>query len=145
MKLNLGCGAEHLTGWTGVDIWQDGETDVVHDLDVFPWPFGDGSASEIRAMDIFEHVASPIGFMAECHRILAPGGTLHIRTSRWDTRNSYTDPTHRRFCTEETFDYWVPGTYLNQRYGAAYAHGRHFEKIEVRPDGQELEVLLRRA
>lgn len=30
--------------------------DVVHDLDVGPWPFEDGAASSIEAKDVFEHV-----------------------------------------------------------------------------------------
>lgn len=135
MRLNLGCGSQPMDGYVNVDSWHQPGVDVVHDLDVFPWPWKDGEAEEIRAFDIYEHVDYPLEFMGECHRILQPGATLFIHTGHWRDMSSYTDPTHKRFLTEESFDYWVPGTYLNGRYGVAYARGRHFEKADIHLDG----------
>jgi SAM-dependent methyltransferase len=126
VRLNLGCGSQPEPGWVNLDAADIPGVDVVHDLDVFPWPFKDGEAEEIKAFDVYEHVSSPLEFVAECHRILQPGGVLYIHTAYWKNEDSYRDPTHKRFLTEGSFDYWIPGTYLNQRYGAAYARGRHF-------------------
>jgi SAM-dependent methyltransferase len=141
-KLNLGCGSLPERGWVNVDLADLPGVDVVHDLDVFPWPWEDGSIERIKAYDIFEHIARPLEFMRECHRVLRAGGILDIHTCYWRSQNAFTDPTHLRACTEETFDYWIPGTYLHGRYGAAYAQGAHFERFRTELDGTELAVLL---
>jgi SAM-dependent methyltransferase len=146
VRLNLGCGSQPEPGWVNLDAADIPGVDVVHDLDVFPWPFKDGEAAEIKAFDVYEHVDKPLEFMGECHRVLQPGGLLYIHTSYWKNEDSYRDPTHKRFLTEGSFDYWIPGTYLNQRYGAAYARGRHFAKDRIwldTPHG-DLNVSLRR-
>jgi SAM-dependent methyltransferase len=142
VKLNLGAGAHPQPGWVNLDMLRLPGIDVVHDLDNLPWPFDGSSAETIRGEDVFEHVADPIAFMAECHRILEPGGHLLLRTTYWKSQSAYTDPTHKRFCTELTFDYWCVGTEYHARYGEAYAQGRDFMKIEVLLDDMELEVHL---
>lgn len=146
MKLNLGAGSMPEAEYHNVDRVQLPGIDTVHDLNIVPWPWADGSAEEVKAVDVFEHVDDPLHFMAECWRVLATGGELYIHTSYIHEPGSFTDPTHKRFCTFETFDYWVPGTYLNQRYGAAYAQGRHFEKIKIWTDGNPgyLNIMLQK-
>jgi ubiquinone/menaquinone biosynthesis C-methylase UbiE len=39
-------------------------------------PFEDGSFDAILSLDVFEHVQDVSGVMAECRRVLAPGGML---------------------------------------------------------------------
>lgn len=138
MRLNLGAGSDIRDGWVNVDIADMPGVDVVHDLDTFPWPLGDEQASEILALDIFEHVTNPLGFMAECHRILAGGGVLTVRSPQAGTWAAATDPTHQRAVTEETLDFWVPETPLHRASGAAYTAGRHFVKRQVRREGDNI-------
>ena len=144
LKLNLGCGGLLADGFTGVDLVEMPGVDVVHNLDVLPWPFEDASCDEILASDIFEHVSDPVGFMTECGRVLEKGGVLRIRTNYWKCENAYTDPTHKRFATEKSFDYWCPETEFGEKYGAAYARGVGFRKMLVQLRGQELVVILER-
>lgn len=120
MRLNLGCGSRLAEDFVNVDIAKLDGVDVVHDLDVIPWPWEDGSAEKIVAQDVFEHVANPIGFMTESHRVLQTGGLLVIKSPHWMHQDAYTDPTHRRFCTEYTWDYWIPGTVLYNDHNPAY-------------------------
>lgn len=120
MQLNLGCGSQAMAGFINVDAVKQDGVDVVHDLDIGPWPFEDGTASQIQAIDVFEHVAAPLVFMTEAHRVLEPGGMLVMKTPHYKCRDAYTDPTHRRFPTEHTWDYWIPGTALFERNNAAY-------------------------
>jgi hypothetical protein len=120
VKINLGAGSRPMAGYINVDRVNLPRIDIVHDLDVCPWPFEDGRAQEIYAKDIFEHVVDPILFMTECHRILEPAGTLIIRTPHISSLDAFTDPTHKRFPTEFTFDYWVPGTIYHTEHNAAY-------------------------
>lgn len=143
LNLHLGSGRIRIDGFTNVDIAPLPEVDVVHDLDVAPWPFADESVQEIRAFDIFEHVNNPITFMTEGHRVLVPGGSFLIRTTHWKSESAFTDPTHKRFCTPYTFDYWVPGTIYHEHHNAAYG-GVDFIKEKLGPSGLEMLVLLRK-
>lgn len=56
------------------------EADVMHNADVFPYPFKNNSFNTIVAGEIIEHLNSPFDFLIECRRILKPMGTLIITT-----------------------------------------------------------------
>lgn len=120
MRLNLGAGSALLTGWINLDRMPLPGIDVVHDLDAGPWPFDRNTVDQIVAKDVFEHVADPVLFMTECHRILRPGAGLFIHCPYYRGRDAFTDPTHKRFPTEHTFDFWIPGTVLFNANNAAY-------------------------
>ena len=141
MRLNLGCGSRPLPKYVNVDVVPLEHVDVVHDLDVTPWPWQDGEATKIVARDIFEHVDNPIAFMTECHRILHPGGTLRLQTGYYQWVDAFTDPTHKRFPTWQTFDYWIPGTVYHKEHNAAYG-GISFRLNEMRPDDGSMVVDL---
>lgn len=146
-RLNLGAGYDILIGWVNTDIVGLPGIDVVHDLDVTPWPWEDETFTEVRAADVFEHVDKPIAFMNEAWRILKPGGFLRIRSPYWRHENAYTDPTHRRFCTERTWDYWIRGTEFHDKYRAAYcAEDVEFDKVSLAiTDGSSnITLVLRR-
>lgn len=128
IKLNIGCGSDHQADFVNLDISPDVGADIVHDLDVAPWPLHDGTVAIIVAQDVFEHVDDPLLFMRESHRILGTDGLLLIKSPHWQHRDAYTDPTHRRFCTEHTWDYWIAGTALHALHNAAYG-GFAFERI----------------
>ena len=146
MRLNLGCGSRILPGHVNVDIAKIDGADVICDLDVKPWPWDDGTVESIEAKDVFEHVADPVTFMTECHRVLAPGGRLHIRTPNVfaNAADAFTDPTHRRFPTPHTFDYWLPGTALYEASNAAYGGVAFTGDRLVANDNGALDVTLRK-
>lgn len=130
-NLNVGAGAWTFPNAVNLDLVALPGIDVVHDLDDHPWPFPDGRFTEVWGNQVFEHVADPVGFMTEAWRVLAPGGRLFLTVPHWQSENSHTDPTHRRHCTERTFDYWCLGTALNAQFGAAYAGHSVFHKTSV--------------
>lgn len=140
LHLNLGCGNHIIKGFVNVDRVAAPFVDQVHDLDT-PWPWADQSADRIEAKDVFEHVADPLLFMTEAWRVLCPGGTLFIRTPHWQHRDAYTDPTHRRFPTEHTFDFWIVGTPLFKLHYPFYgAVAFHREAMEM--DGGSMLIFL---
>jgi hypothetical protein len=121
VKLNLGCGTDIREGWVNVDRVQLSGVDVVADLDVAPWDWAPVCGVErIDAWHVFEHVTDPALFMVSAWRALQTGGLLDIRVPWFGHPNAFTDPTHRRFCTENTFDYWIRGTALHEVHGPGY-------------------------
>lgn len=144
MILHLGAGQKPVDGRVNVDVVAMPGIDVVHDLDVYPWPWADDSIEEIHALHLFEHVVDPVGFMAEAWRVLVLGGLLHVEVPHYQSRNAFTDPTHRRYCTEETFRYWVPGTWLYEIGGVAYHRGTAFAEERVEVVAGDLVVDLRK-
>ena len=123
MKLNLGCGTVPEPGFVNVDSMEMPGVDTAWDLDVFPWPWEDGSASRIKAWDVFEHVMKPYEFMRECWRVLKPGGVLDLQTVWCKSPNYHRDPGHWRGLDHQSLDYWIPGTFLHGKYGPAYTGG----------------------
>src|ERR1700723_3585255 len=77
--------------------------DVLCHLDRGKLPFEDNSFDQIRAVHLIEHVEDVIATMEELHRVARPGGTIFIVTPH------YTDPTHRRHLSTESFHYFYSG------------------------------------
>lgn len=144
MIVNLGSGQKPIAGAVNVDIVAMPGVDLVHDVDVHPWPFADDTVDEVHALHLFEHVDDPLGFMAEAWRVLAVGGLLRLEVPHWKSQNAYTDPTHRRYCTEDTFRYWVPDTWLFWVGGIAYHRGCLFDEVANTVRSGDLVVELRK-
>lgn len=145
-RLNVGTGS-----WVdpdpeviNLDIHPYPGVQCVWDLDQHPWPFDDDVFTEVRAVQVFEHVHDPVGFMTESHRVLEPGGLLLIVVPHWQSENSHTDPTHVRHCTERTWDYWCHGTQLHAQFGPAYAGDRTFDRESVERQGDDIYAYLRK-
>ncbi len=79
MKLNLGSGNIRFQDFTNVDRVKLPNVDIVHDLDVMPYPFPDGSVDEIRMSHCLEHLENPIKAIGEIYRMLKPRGVLTLR------------------------------------------------------------------
>ena len=114
-RLSLGCGRDVRIGWVNLDITPLPGVHVVHDLDVFPWPFADGSFDEIECIDILEHLDDLPRAMREIHRILAPGGRVHIEGPHFTSYTVPTDPTHRRAFAINTFEFFTERSFLGAR------------------------------
>lgn len=147
MRLNLGAGSRLMFDAVNVDRVQLPGIDEVWDLDQCPWPWGEDAIEAIHARDVFEHVADAVKFMAECHRVLKRGGELWIRTPNifLSLGDAFTDPTHRRFPTWNTFDYWIPGTRYFEEHNQAYSgiYGPvSFTLNDRRPDDGSMIVVL---
>lgn len=80
MKLNIGCGYEYLQGWVNIDSGRDSLADRF--MEAHRLEFDDGSAEEIRAAQLIEHLGffKAKYFLAECYRVLKDGGLLTLET-----------------------------------------------------------------
>ena len=121
--LDVGCGSNKRPGAVGLDISDDTDADVVHNLDVFPYPLETSSFDEVVMQDVIEHVAEPLRVAAELHRILRPGGMLQLRTPHFSSALAYGDPTHRHFYSTNAIRYLAePGFahYSNARFAVEH-------------------------
>jgi predicted SAM-dependent methyltransferase len=77
--LNVGCGESFHAAWTNVDFRAASPAVIAHDLRQ-PLPFADASFSAVYSSHVLEHFSSAFApvFLAECRRLLKPGGVLRI-------------------------------------------------------------------
>jgi SAM-dependent methyltransferase len=94
--LELGCGSSKREGAVGVDILAGSAADVIHDLDVFPYPFRDDEWDRILCFDVLEHVRDFVACVEEIWRIARPGATVEATGPFMSSVNYFSDPTHRR-------------------------------------------------
>jgi SAM-dependent methyltransferase len=106
--LNLGCGHAVKEGWVNLDIAALPGVDVVHDLKVIPWPFGDSRFEEVHADNVLEHLPDFIAAMEEIYRISKPGAKIFIGVPYWNSFEAWGDPTHDRLFSEEMFEFLDP-------------------------------------
>jgi len=106
LRLNLGCGLRKIPGFVGVDIHKTEFTDVVHDLEKFPWPFGESSVHEVVLVHVLEHIQDIVGVMTELYRVMEPEGRVGIEGPHWTSVGSWQDPDHKHALSEEFFHYF---------------------------------------
>jgi len=141
--LNLGSGLHTEKGQVNLDIYNFEGTDVIHDLNNFPYPFTDCQFDKIVASDVLEHLDDVPKVMNELYRIMQTDGILEIRVpdvkypeAVWD------DPTHKRGFTKKTFDYWDHTTPFGKEYGQPF--GDKFRVLERKEVNKGLEFKLKR-
>lgn len=134
--IEFGCGNAKTPGAIGVDINPRSAADVLHDLDVFPYPFEANVADRIICRDVLEHVDDFIATMEEIWRIGKSGCKVDVTGPFMSSINFYSDPTHRRAFTSRSFDYFIAGTDVHRH---AYSIAT-FSLDSVELDPNELPV-----
>lgn len=120
IQLDIGCGANKQPGWVGMDIRELPGVDIVHDINVHPWPLPDGCALRAMASHLVEHIPPVmivdgrtrflvIEFMNEVWRIMKTGGQFAIAVPHGSSQGFLQDPTHCNPCNEATWAYFSPG------------------------------------
>jgi SAM-dependent methyltransferase len=107
-RLDLGCGkARAVPGAVTVDISPDANPDIVHDLDVVPWPLPSDTFDEVHMVHVVEHLDNIVKAMEEVHRVARNGARVRIVTPHYSSTNSFTDPTHRHHLGLRSFNYFT--------------------------------------
>ncbi len=106
-KLNLGCGEFPKSGYINVDSFFD-SAQVKHDLENFPYPFGDDEFSLIELSHVLEHLSQPFEVMRELSRIGRNGAVIVIKVPHFS--RGFTHPDHKR-----GFDITFPWYFDNQK------------------------------
>lgn len=77
--LNLGCGVSYHPSWINIDFVSTGPGVTAHNL-LSGIPFQDHSFDAVYHSHVLEHLSREEAqdFIAQCHRVLKPGGILRI-------------------------------------------------------------------
>ncbi len=114
--VDLGCGKKKRPGAIGVDYSDRHNADVIHDLNVFPYPFESDSIDQVYLDNVLEHLDKPMQVMEEVHRITKPGGNVKVIVPYFRSVWAFIDPTHKTFYTVDSFSYYDPDHIICQRY-----------------------------
>lgn len=118
INLDVGCGANKQQNFIGIDKRKLPNVDIVHDLEVFPYPIPSGSCNTIVGSHIVEHITPKvmIDFMNELWRICKVGGKVCFVLPYGWSYGFIQDPTHCNPCNEATWEYFDPTKYLYRIY-----------------------------
>jgi len=110
IRVDIGCGENKQKGFIGLDKRALPGIEIVHDLEVFPYPLPDECCLVIVGSHIIEHLKPwlTIDFFNELWRIMMPEGELVLATPYAGSRGFWQDPTHCNGFNEVTFQYFDP-------------------------------------
>jgi len=105
--LDIGCGNHKVKGSIGLDFVKIEGVDIVHDLNKVPYPFKKNSFDIVYANQVLEHLDVSLDkVLGELCRISKPNGRIRIIVPHALNVAGFSDPTHRKFFTWFTFDYF---------------------------------------
>ena len=106
--LDIGCGGNKQERFVGMDKRALPGVDIVHDLEVFPYPLEDESCLTIVGSHIIEHIKPwlMLDLMNELWRLLIPDGQLALAHPYGVNTLFVQDPTHCNPCNETTWRYF---------------------------------------
>ena len=114
MKLHLGCGVDYKEGYINCDWTDKIKVDKVVDLEKPLIMFESNSITEVLANHVFEHINNFIPLMQELHRVCKKDSKIIIRTPFYSSWGQFNDPTHVRFFTPYTFNYFKVNQYSHE-------------------------------
>lgn len=116
MKLDIGCGASKRPGYIGMDKLHLPDVDIIHDLDIFPYPFANDEIEEVWMDQVLEHMKEPMRVMEEIYRICRNGAKVTIGVPYFRSFYAFIDPTHKTFFGTNWFYYFDPEHQFCKKY-----------------------------
>lgn len=116
ITLDVGCGSSKITGSIGIDHLPSKCVDIIHDLNIFPWPLPNESCGRIIFSHSISHLNDIARVIAECNRLLKPGGYIEIVAPHYSSDNFNTDPTHRMHLGFRSMYYFVENVDFGYHY-----------------------------
>ena len=151
IKLNLGCGKDHKSGYINVD--KNGEPDLKVDLEVFPWPWEDSCVAEIIMKHVLEHLGQEteiyLNIIKEIYRVCKNQAMIYITVPHPRHDDFINDPTHVRAITPESIglfskknnEKWIESGASNSPLGIYMNVDLEITHLEIAPDPVWVQML----
>lgn len=123
---------------TTLDMDPSVNPDVVHNLDVLPYPFADDEFDEIHAYEVMEHCGRQgdwrffFAQFEEIYRILKPGGIFCATVPAWDSMWTWGDPGHTRVINDGSLVFLSQAAYVDQMGRTSMTDYRPYYKGDFR-------------
>lgn len=114
--LDIGCGKKKVPGAIGIDFNGNLEADVVHDLNVFPYPFNDEEFNEVHILGTLFLLNDSVKVMEEIYRVCKTGGEVVVVQPYFRSVWNYVDPWIKNFGTVHSFAFYDPDDPICKRY-----------------------------
>lgn len=135
MKLNLGCGFNKKPDYINVDLFDECEPDLRHNLEELPWPWPDNSVDRVLFNHSLEHLGQStstfLGIIKELYRVCRNGAQVDIHVPHPRHDDFMNDPTHVRIITPELLSLFSRA--MNDEYqerGAANSRFAHYLHVD---------------
>lgn len=103
IRIDIGCGKNKRSGFTGIDINPDSDADIV--ASALDLPFEEESVDEVSSSHLVEHFNPEEArqFFDEIYRVLKKGGKANLKIDRDWSKSILLkkDPTHKYRFTEQ--------------------------------------------
>ncbi len=154
MKLNLGCGSNILEDYINLDKFDYYNPNIVHDLEVTPYPFEDNSVDEILMSHVLEHVGQDPNIfnniIKELYRICKNKSIIDIIVPHARHDDFISDPTHVRPITieglklydKEKNKKWEKEGYSNTPFGLILDVNFKILKVDLKPDEKYEKLII---
>lgn len=140
---------------TTLDVFAEHAPDVVHDLNVLPYPFEYAAFDEIHAYEVLEHCGTQGDYrfffaqFSEFWRILKPAGYFCASVPLWDNEWAWGDPGHTRIIAPKSLMFLEQDFYREQVGKTAASDYRpvykaDFRTIAMRESGPQLFFVLQK-
>lgn len=116
----LRAGRDEWSGLVTLDFYPECKPDILHDLEEFPYPFGDSTFDEIHAYDVLEHQGRQGDWRfffrqwSEFYRILKPSGHFMGVCPHYTSPWAWGDPSHTRIVGIEQLTFLSQAQYREQ-------------------------------
>jgi SAM-dependent methyltransferase len=123
--LDIGCGKNKYKSTSpddvviGLDSRKNTAADIVCDIEK-GLPFAESSIDKVVTFHALEHLRDLVGVMEEIWRVSKLGSEVWINVPYWVASGAHSDPTHVRFFTYNTFDYFEPDFYYDHYSNAQF-------------------------
>lgn len=104
IALDVGCGRSRVPGAIGIDM--HAAADAAVRGDALHLPVRDHCVDAVHMANLLEHFQQPRLVLAEVHRVLKPGGRLHILLPHYSSPAAY-HPQHRWYASLQVLRWWA--------------------------------------
>lgn len=92
--LDIGCGPHCLPNAVGIDQKKYPGVEVVHNMNVAPWPLDESRFNRLRCQHVIEHIRELEVLVQEIYRVSRAGAVVDFITPHYSSYASWGDPTH---------------------------------------------------